>query len=64
MTASRGDTKPCTVTHCVGTMRFGRRRDNDLRTRGVLRRVDPTNVAMDNKGWVCSSDPAHFRQEG
>jgi hypothetical protein len=63
MTASRGDTKPCTSADCVGTMRFGRRRDNDARTPGVPCVVEPTIVAMDDKGWVCNSDPAHFRQE-
>jgi hypothetical protein len=63
MVAARGDRKPCTAADCAGTMQFGRRRDNDARSPGVLRLVEPANVAMDDKGWVCHSDPAHFRQE-
>jgi hypothetical protein len=64
MTASRGDTKPCTAPDCVGTMRFGRRRDNDTGTSDVPRLVDSTSVAMEDKGWVCNAEPAHFRREG
>ena len=32
MPASRGDTKPCTVPDCAGTMQYGRRLDSGTRT--------------------------------
>jgi hypothetical protein len=64
MTASRGDSKPCTVANCHGTMQFGRRSDNHALTVVALRSMDPPDPAMDQKGWVCNADPNHFRQEG
>jgi hypothetical protein len=63
MTASRGDTKPCTALDCAGTMQFGRRGDSDARTPALRRPADRADVAMDAKGWVCKADPAHFRQD-
>jgi hypothetical protein len=37
MTASRGDTKPCTIADCLGTMQFGRRSDNYPETAAARR---------------------------
>lgn len=62
MTASRGDTKPCTTIDCAGTMQFGRLRENEGRT-PPTRRADRVDVAMDAKGWTCNADPGHFRRE-
>jgi hypothetical protein len=62
MTASRGDSKPCTVAGCAGRMQFGRRRDNDAPTPVTRRRVDLPAVRMDDKGWVCNANMDHFRQ--
>ena len=61
MPSERGDTKPCTAVGCVGTMQFGRRREMETRVSAP----DPasTNVGLDDKGWVCSTEPAHFRKE-
>jgi hypothetical protein len=64
MTASRGDTKPCTIADCLGTMQFGRRSDNYPETAAARRSMDLPDPAMDHKGWVCNADPKHFRQEG
>jgi hypothetical protein len=63
MTASRGDTKPCTIADCLGTMQFGRRSDNYADTAAARRSTDRADPAMDHKGWVCSVDPNHFRRE-
>lgn len=61
MTASRGDSKPCIAANCAGTMQFGRRSDNYAPARHA---DDRLHVGMDDKGWVCSIDPNHFRAEG
>jgi hypothetical protein len=63
MTASRGDRKPCTAPNCVGTMQFGRRSDNDAQTH-VARAGRPHDVRIDDTGWRCDTDPAHFRADG
>lgn len=63
MSASRGDSKPCTQPHCDGTMQFGRSSDNDKRRDAALGRVrvatSPEN--RDPMGWICSIDTEHFR---
>jgi hypothetical protein len=64
MTASRGDSKPCTIADCPGTMRFARRSDNHAEIAVARRPMDLPDPAMDDKGWVCNADPNHFRQEG
>ena len=64
MAPSRGDSKPCTAADCAGTMQFGRRWENDTPTPVAHRRVDPPDATMDDKGWVCNTNPHHFRQEG
>jgi hypothetical protein len=64
MTAARGDSKPCTGVDCAGTMQFGRRGDNVARAPVARNPVAVRDVAMDVKGWVCNTDPDHFRQEG
>jgi hypothetical protein len=64
MTATRGDTKPCTIADCPGKMQFGRRSDNYAES-GVARHpMDLPDRAMDQKGWVCDADSNHFRPEG
>jgi hypothetical protein len=64
MAASRGDRKPCTASNCAGTMQFGRRSDNSARTPVVRGGDARLSVRMDDKGWVCNTDPRHFRKEG
>jgi hypothetical protein len=64
MTASRGDSKPCTVVDCPGMMQFGRRSDNYAETALARPPMDLPDPSMDHKGWVCNADPNHFRQEG
>jgi hypothetical protein len=64
MTASRGDSKPCTAADCSGTMQFGRRSDNYARIAVARHPMDPPDPEMEHKGWVCNTDPNHFRQEG
>jgi hypothetical protein len=64
MSASRGDRKPCTAANCAGTMQFGRRSDNSLRTPVVRSGEAQLYVGMDDKGWVCNTDPDHFRKDG
>jgi hypothetical protein len=63
MSASRGDTKPCTATECAGTMQFGRRSDNDRSAPDVRRPGVRPDIEMEAKGWVCSAEPNHFRRE-
>ena len=63
MTASRGDTKPCAISDCPGTMQFGRRSDNYAETAVERRPMDLPDPAMDDKGWVCNTNSTHFRQE-
>ena len=64
MTASRGDIKPCTVADCPGTMQFGRRSDKYAESVLPQRPMELSDPHMDHKGWVCTEDPTHFRQEG
>jgi hypothetical protein len=49
LTATRGDTKPCPIADCPGTMQFGRRSDNYAEI-GVSRHPMDLPV-MDQKGW-------------
>jgi len=56
MPAARGDTKPCSIADCTGTMRYGRRLDNVA----VGARNEP-RPSGDEKGWVCSLTDTHFR---
>ena len=63
MSASRGDSKPCTQPHCNGTMQFGRSSDND-RARDATRGSVRVATSADNRdpmGWICSIDAEHFR---
>ena len=67
MASSRGDTKPCTAVDCGGTMQFGRRKDGEASSASKSAAVPardrrPTDAGLDDKGWVCSTDPTHFRQ--
>lgn len=66
MAASRGDTKPCTVSNCTGTMQYGRRDDRVARvarTRpAAARTAEPVSDADNVRGWLCSAAPSHFRQ--
>jgi hypothetical protein len=64
MTSVRGDTKPCTIADCRGTMQFGRLSDNYAETAVARHPMDLPDPAMEQKGWVCNADPNHFRQEG
>lgn len=63
MSAARGDTKPCTVLECTGTMRYGRRLDQSDRTVPVSRGPQLVSSAEEAKGWVCSAAPEHFREQ-
>jgi hypothetical protein len=63
MSAARGDTKPCTVPECTGTMKYGRRLDQDADRSPVSRRAEPVSRADETKGWVCSAVLEHFRAE-
>lgn len=62
MASSRGDTKPCTAAGCTGSMQFGRRGD-DVRVAPVRDRSGEAVAAPETKGWVCSREPDHFRQD-
>lgn len=54
MSAARGDRKPCTLTHCSGTMQFGRE----------PMRAAPGRSAPDgDRGWLCSQNRDHFQRE-
>jgi hypothetical protein len=41
-------------------MQFGRRSDNYAPTVVASRSMDPPDLAMEDKGWVCNADPSHF----
>jgi hypothetical protein len=62
MASARGDTKPCTAEGCAGTMQYDRRGDGGARANGPQRPEGPANFALDDKGWVCNTEPAHFRK--
>ena len=66
MAASRGDTKPCTVANCSGTMQYGRRHDRDARVASVqpreTRAAAPVSNVDNVRGWVCTDARSHFRQ--
>lgn len=59
MEPARGDSRPCTSAGCTGTMQFGRESDN---AEAPARRAPSSPMAHDDKGWVCSKDPDHFRR--
>lgn len=65
MSASRGDSKPCTQPRCDGTMQFGRSSDNHNDRREPARagrvRVATSADNPDPMGWICSIDAEHFR---
>jgi hypothetical protein len=64
MGASRGDRKPCTAPRCSGTMQFGRSSQNSSgredAVEGVVR-IATSPACPDPMGWICSSNPEHFR---
>ena len=62
MTAARGDTKPCTVAECEGTMQYGRRRDWEASHSAGPVRDDLASGVQNTRGWVCSVDRDHFRE--
>jgi len=62
MTAARGDTKPCTVAECAGTMQYGRRRDWEASHSDGPVRADLASGVQNTKGWVCSAVREHFRE--
>ena len=59
MHPSRGDSKPCSVGDCTGTMQFGRRSQHESHRGGAPQA--PATAASDEPGWNCSREPAHFR---
>lgn len=61
MAPARGDTKPCTADGCAGTMQFDRRR-NQAALVSAQRPAYTDNVGLDDRGWVCDTEPAHFRK--
>jgi hypothetical protein len=63
MPASRGDTKPCTVPACPGTMQYGRRRDADTRPAPTSSNTVSAGGLESAMGWNCSAAPEHFRQQ-
>jgi hypothetical protein len=65
MAAARGDTKPCTVEQCPGTMQYGRRVSLDAASRQLPKggdRASTTPTDNDN-GWNCTAADSHFRQQ-
>ena len=65
MIASRGDTKPCTVPNCAGTMQYGRRFNRYGRVqplRPQARAGESTSDVDNVNGWSCSASQAHFRE--
>lgn len=66
MAASRGDTKPCTVPNCSGTMQYGRRNGRDARVRRAqpddARTLERVSDRDDVRGWRCSAARSHFRE--
>jgi hypothetical protein len=60
MHPARGDSKPCSIAGCAGTMQFGRRLQNVPRTNGGP--PEPPRSAFDAPGWICSKEPGHFRE--
>lgn len=63
MRPARGDSRPCTSSGCSGTMQFMRESDNDARRPGQPVLV-ATSAAEDRMGWMCSTEPGHFRYGG
>ena len=63
MRPARGDSRPCTSSGCAGTMQFMRESDNDARRPEAPVRIS-TSAADDRMGWMCSSEPGHFRYGG
>lgn len=61
MHPSRGDSKPCTVGVCDGTMQFGRRLENDSRPDAAAAKP-PAASFDDATGWICSREPGHFSE--
>ena len=57
MEPARGDQRRCTCPGCTGTMRYGRESENAA---AQPRSVQVSSTADDEKGWICSKDPAHF----
>lgn len=62
MQPARGDTRPCSISPCVGTMQFGWQSRNDP-GRGEKTLVFPTTMLRDTMGWICSENPDHFRKQ-
>lgn len=63
MRPARGDSRPCSSAGCDGTMRWMRESENDARRPEQLVRA-ATSAAEDRMGWMCSSEPGHFRYAG
>ena len=62
MQPSRGDTRPCAISECHGTMQFGWQSRNDP-GRGEKTLRFPATVQRDTMGWICSENPDHFRRQ-
>lgn len=59
---ARGDSRPCTLSGCPGTMQFGRESDNDARRApGTVPLASAASAAHDRMGWICSTDVNHFQ---
>ena len=62
MQPARGDSRPCSNSDCVGTMRFGWQSRNDS-GQGEKTLTFPVTVGHDTMGWICSENPDHFRRQ-
>lgn len=59
---ARGDSRPCTLPGCDGTMQFGRESDNDARRApGTGPVASAASAGHDRMGWICTTDVDHFR---
>jgi hypothetical protein len=59
---ARGDSRPCTLAGCPGTMQFCRESDNDARRApGTVPLAPASAAAHDRMGWSCTSSVDHFR---
>lgn len=62
MVPARGDSKPCGVVGCAGTVVFGRKSANHTPQSAPERPADQALIAADPMGWICGSDRGHFRE--